>query len=814
MKKDRKFSFVRLAFLSVALLFALVLASCGGCGGGEGLEPGQVSVLINEEEIEIRAAFSEEALASAGKKVYLFELPAGVSAVDLTVMKPVGVADASGNVRFNLPVDHNGASRVYYGFFLAFYDESTNAYVPAIERPVYVENPEDIAYNPAGEDVVDSLKGLADPGTAAAVELGISHTLVELPIEKYILPGGNADAFCHVFGGESFFFDADAIAALDKKLEKYAVLGLNVFLRVYMGSAEHEIPQGLEYLGLDGETVGTGYYSVNFADERAMSAYAAFIDLLGSRYARIGIATGLIVGRGANSPSGQVGDKYIESYEHALRISHLIMRSHASCATVYAAVDSDLATRSTFLNRLAAIAIGGGNYDFGIAAELSAGSDRVWYGSPGATEQIPTNLNELTALSGSEGLLYGGESRRVIISDFAVPATGGEASLANQAASYAFSYYKVVENGTVSAFIYSSLYDGESGEGLMTAEGEKKNIFGIFAAVDTEKEIGVTVSQVITGTVWTDLYGNEELREKVIRGKSFTGSLKTDSEENYDCTPMFSIDGDSFKLFALTGDGYLGVSRAEGESYVYAAFEGGAAGVTFGPITADRLSGNYLIIPMRFDSAEESEFEFTLTLTQNDHAGEIRICAATGKLPVGENHTVVFDISSLTSGKLECDAVISLSVSGDAPFTVTLGEFLAGNVPPSVWLIILIVALCAVGAAGIAVLLVLWFRKAYGAKKAEGDEESSDGEKTEAGEKDKTVDEPDRGRAVTVRDMKNRQTASRTAQQTAQSTASRSAYHTASRPAQNTVRQVAMSNTASRPAQSAEKADGEDKNQN
>ena len=179
---------------------------------------------------------------------------------------------------------------------------------------------------------------------------------------------------------------------------------------------------------------------------------------------------------------------------------------------------------------------------------------------------------------------------------------------------------------------------------------------------------------------------------------------------------MFALDGESFEKFEAVG-GYLGLKREKGYSSVYAEFSEGVrdASVIMKSISAEKLSGNYLLIPMKIESEIEQTYGFTLVLTQRDPSGESVTYTAKGNIQSGKKQTAVFDISRFTEIKLDRDVTVTLIPSGeqDCKFTVLLDAFYSGNEPPDVfWTVVIIIACCLVGIA-LVVLFVIWFRKNY-----------------------------------------------------------------------------------------------------
>ena len=768
MKKMSKHTYFRLALLLITFFVMLIITSCDGCGSKSSLEPGQVSAMIEDDgKLVVRASFSKDMAESyKGKKLYLFELNPGDGMSSIDSMEPIGEVDMGEDVSFTLSFDNNGAPRICSGFVTAFYDSSLNKYSPTVVRPIYVSNPEKVAEHTADATDYWSIKGISDPGLTHATALGISHTVVDITIEDYLLAAGSSEALCHVFGGQSYYFNADAIDELDSKISGYSSMNVNVFLRVYLGAVGEEIGE-LSFLSHRDAEKGREYYGINFSDSKALVSYCAFVDLLADRYCD-GRVSSLIVGRGANSPECEVNSNYIESYELALRLSHNILRSHYSNATVYAAVDKNLKSSgrpsgksaADFMFELAAIAEYAGDYGYGISAEMAATSDRVWYDNPNTELLTPADIGALTNdMASRDELLFNNKIRSIIITDFYIDCDlQSEASVSNRAASYAYTYYRAVDNGYIDAFIYSSVESLEV-DGLISGGINENAIYGIFAAIDTDRDIFATVDSVIQSSSWTELYEKEGLREEVVCGSLFSGSVKFGGIDGYDYSPMFTLDGESLEKFEAVG-GYLGLRREDGYSSIYAEFSDSTdnAAIIVRDIPSDQLSGDYFIVPMKIESEADQNYGFSLVLSQRDQSGKSVIYTSRGIVQSGKKNTAVFDISGFTDKMLECDVTVALIPIGEQScrFTVLLDAFCSGNRPPDpFWTIFIIVACCLVLTALI-VLFVIWFKKNYKPKT----EEKKEADNENKNENDKPM--------PTVSQIKKQQTSQRTAQQTAE----------------------------------------------
>ncbi len=734
MKKTLKLSILTI-FVTLAL--AASLASCSA----RGVDAGEARAVLSDsgEEVTVEIAFTEQVInANADKTLYLFRIDAGAAAYDLASLSPSAEMKMTDYARVTVPLFENGSSALYGSFVFATYDGLKNSYSVLSDR-LYVENPERLAPKDGEAQKFESIKGVNAESTSLAISLGVSHSLIDIKLEDYIAAADDEHTVRHEFDGTSSFFSRDAIAALDEKLASLDRAGSAIYLRIGLGTAEKELPDEKKFLSYPATAAGEELYPINFGNRAAFSAYSAFCDLIADRYA-VTADISFILGRASNS--AELGDEQSElasgafasEYAAALRVTYNILRSRTAGGEVFASIDNRLtATRSSehlsaeaFLVALD-LAVGrSSDFPWGVAAECGAGSvsgDRVWYDSENVSLITPTNLSGLTeSLLGRDDLMFGGWARPAIISDLLIATVdGSRASESNQAASYAFTYYQAVKDGKLSALIYGDVFDGESSSfGLLGALGEKE-ICDMIRAIDTDADINDRVGELIGGA-WNALAENRELYDRVVRGKYLSGAATLGSSEGYELSPLVGFERGELDNFSTVGSVRLMLDKVGGISKLTASFdpESGEkpSGIAVFGIDPSLIGGEYIMLPLTVrpdgDAVVES-YELTLTLLQNDPAGESRNYSSSVKVTPGAAVTAVFDISAFSEAKLDDDVTLLLTVSGSdgLPFTLKLDEVLSAKQPKTVIWIIVLVSLCVLVLAGAVTVFIIWFRKNY-----------------------------------------------------------------------------------------------------
>lgn len=731
--------FKKILCVTVFLLSMILLFSCGEEIVGEGQMAAKL--VSSGDEIKITATFSADVVdANRDNTLYLFELAPGNDIKDIQELSPIAQANFGASVSFTVPFSDAGADRIASGFAVAVFDSARNSYTSVSDCIAYISNPEELADNKQEYPKLHSIKGVYAENLTDAVTLGVSHTVIDLAIEDYLLLSGDGAAVLHNFYGESYYFDRDAVEQLDKKIIGYSDLGINIYLRVYLGSAYSELEEGYRSLSYPSTEAGREYYSINVNDPSAAKAFCAFVDLITERYTRedrlYGFAPSLILGRGensahlGNSQSELLAGEYVEDYAVAARMAHNILRSNYANGRFYISTDKYLSSSrgaehmsaTSFVVAFSGAAHRQGDYAWNVSTELSAPvatNDRIWYDTENTTVLTPNNLSALTeGLLSRVELLYDGNMRHAVISDFELYCQKeSEASEFNQAASYAYTYYRAVADGKIEALIYSTVCDTESRSTGLRFENATKDIYDIVRTIDTDRELPEGFESLI-GAAWSALYEDRELRNKVERGKSSGGAAKIDERENYRVDTLFGFDDGTLMGFSPVSGGYVGLVREEGGSRLKAelkATDGMPVGIICTWIDERSLAGQYLIVPLSISSSDPSVNAFTLTLSLLQNGEQVRNYTSSLEIAGGEHTTAVFDISDFTGSKIAETVSLQLSVNAgkSADITLFIDEILTGKEPENIVLVLVIIGLVLLFVAGLITAFVLWFRKHY-----------------------------------------------------------------------------------------------------
>ena len=649
-------------FLCLSLLLPAVLTGCQT----------KPAVLQNEilsvkpdgkGHITVTAALTQGFLDSyTEKKVYLFEIPAAYAAdVDLEELDPVAELRPKAELRFRIPILDGVRSRLFSAYLVASYDPATRLY-KALTYPKSATDLSALAQSAHEGKADGSIKGLISDHPADAIRLGISHTIIDVPMEALIVSGWQEGAVSYVWNGATAYLNGEALAALDEEVGAYAAAGVHVYLRFLLGEATEQTPLCLYFLKNITPDTQAESYAVNMTDPQTVEIMEGFFDFMADRYATpeekmmpvLGFILGARVNHEAACNFAGVGslDEYVVNYEKLVRIAHTALKSHASDGRAYVSLDSARMVHNqaghwdvaAFLSEFNSVCVKGGNYDWYPACELYADTASVWVADAGrdAVHYTLQSLGTLTdLLAGDVYRTPDGQERKLLISRVAIPAVPVHETASHeldlcQAASYAYTYMTCVENGSVEALIYGAYADEattaetqslcgiwkvtetESADGseTRTVITEKRPLYDTFKIMDTSD--AATLSDGLTAIIG-EPYNK---LERLLAGGTYPvttvsgqAALRTSVSESRKSNPLFAFDEGTLHGFGDAGHlTYLELKRAEilNAGILYARFDREAV--------CDPMGISVTVPATRLMGGEELLFDLYAGAVRNVHA--------------------------------------------------------------------------------------------------------------------------------------------------------------------------------------------------
>jgi len=538
-------------------------------------------------EIQLTADYVKE---HKNMQLGLFELLPHQSTSELGTMSPVKTFKVAEKVRFTLPYIVGNMNRLYSKFVVAGQaaDGSWNIVTPA----KYIENTSMLAENNAPYPTGSSKKGLQVQLFGDAQQLGVQHTVINVPVNEYIL-GENSDAaMSFVYNGQTFYLDKTRIATLDHRVKTYTEAGINVYFNLILTASPADAHPTVRSLYYENADPAAALFALNTRSETAMKAFQAFVDYFCARYTRAdhayGFVPALILGfevnnnRVWNNAGSMDMAQAVYSYCTAFRVTYTAMNSHYSEGRVYISLGSNFASAASepsiavdpaldypakeFLSIFAGAIKNSGDLPWGVSINPYASDPSMtqyWsdtYAEDNADTPFITmkNIGVLTDFLAQEDYLYDGDMRSVIIGEFGISGDpADEASLTMQAAAYALAYFTAARNEHIDAFIYHRHVDhsGESqyyglwsnAAGTTMEPAAKKTIYNVFAQIDTERceEVTSFVKQTVGSGAW-DLAMNDKVKYKEFNARTVLAALAaspSDYAKGYTAKVLFDLTG-------------------------------------------------------------------------------------------------------------------------------------------------------------------------------------------------------------------------------------------------------------------------------
>ena len=645
-----------------------------------------------------------------GKDLYLFELRPENTVDNLSSITPLLIGQINKKV---VVANLEFTKAKLYSSYVVTVKADDGSFVPLSGRG-YITNPEILAQNNLPFPEKNTKKGLVTQIGSDAQYLGAAHTTISIDLNEYMHASYRENSIAYINGGQTFYFPLDKINALDHKVKVLTESGMNVYFNIILGK---DNGSGLSSVFPLCGGSDASYYAINTDTVSSVRYYTAFCEFITSRYSKTsqnGFVPGYILGYEVDSVNwnyaGEIPfDEYVQSFENAYRILYSAAKSTHSESRVFVSVSNIFNTTENtpnsygykaFLDEFSKSVKAGGDIDWSLAVNPypSDFANTEFWADERATSSLDTefltvkNLNVLSEYMHTEPMLYGGDTRNIIIAEFGLSGNFDDAKNNDcQAAAYALAYAIVDKNPDIDAFIYyrQTDYPGESAKfGLWTsiATGSlspvnKKAIYTIFKYADTDDYLeGLNMAKAFCPT---ELY-DEYVKDYTPTSRRLTYEsipvVKSDIRPTFKETTLFdlslgsadgfypanscsfvelrqvSADSPETRLYArmnpVSGNTYMGISRMLDENK---QIDGSFLTLKFKAVTPQTETVNVMLrldgfedgIPAVYEgvvqtnSNEDSELSFKIADFVKKTDGDIRSLKlwfkpSTGSLSDGE----------------------------------------------------------------------------------------------------------------------------------------------------------------------------------
>lgn len=521
------------AFVLTALLFALPVLCA------DTVTEGITSVtLIREKDIiklDLRASLSKaEAENRKGETLYIFELYPYQSVSTIETETPVGQVKAAENMAFTLDFE-TGSQRIYSKFLLARKQPDGSYSIFGWAR--YIENPQLLAAETYDYPTYPSKKGLIVQLTSDAQELGISHTVINVAVNEYLLDAKSANSIDYIYDNTTYYLNREKLERLDYRIKQFTEAGIHCYLNIILSRPAQDMPQKLSCLYAAPEVTTASLYAFDVANRDSVMYLESFLDFIARRYTasdrQYGFAGSFIFGyevnrnRGYNYMGAKSLDSYLNSYITAFRIASTALRSVYANGRIYLSIGNNFNVASgdpaitadasldysarNLLEAFAAKVRYSGDIPWGIAASAYPSEPNItdFRQDTLVSDTVDTpyismaNIDVLCDLMGKDEYLYLNNRRNLVISEFGISAEADSSALITQAAIYALAYYKTAFNPYIEALIYHRQVDNADETGLyyglwtktvdsFCTPANTKPIYTTFKYIDTQRSLLTT----------------------------------------------------------------------------------------------------------------------------------------------------------------------------------------------------------------------------------------------------------------------------------------------------------------------------------
>lgn len=635
------FSFERkntaLRLLAVILAVIMLIPSLAACTQSQPITESKITeatVTKDGDKISIKAQFTEKTLSALPKnaKLHLLEYTSDMDvASDAADAEDLGEAKAKENVSFEVALDDGVRTRRYSSFVIASYDEEKDTYTPL--TPLAAIRFEAAEAKEQKDDKPEiSIKGLATDSAAMALKLGAAHALVEVRLERLLIDAWQDDAVPYVYDGVTYYLRGSELSRIDGLVKTYSDNGVRVYLRFVLKDVGEELENTVGGLAFPSAEDAKSYL-VNMDNPSTARRMEGALDFLACRYSETaeednGFCNRFVIGQNVNntekyaSCGGLDKARVMSVYEKLVRIANTALVTYNEIGYAYISVDSAWRTGSwkgeEFVASFATEAAARGDYAWQVSCGLYASTPEVWEDKTDdyLTPDMLSSVSDLLALRKYK--FNETDVRGILIHDFDIPGDSSE----NQAASYAYAYYRAMEAG-VEALIYSTLRDGDETErGILSNSSDSivgnKPLCEVFKTVDTdncgeavkfaEQKIGLRFSQVASAL------GDNAHPVVRVDGAAGVGG------ETKDTPILYSFDGDMHGFTPTANVKYseFEYSEAFGAAYLNMALENngrsGGDGVYVTLTGADILKAEEMIITLYAGDPTSADKNSTVTL--------------------------------------------------------------------------------------------------------------------------------------------------------------------------------------------------------
>ena len=648
----------------------------------------------NGRYVEITGGFSKSDVdLYKGRTLQLY----GVSAGNRIGDEPAIEKDVKARTSVSLQTPVRDAAVCAY---VIGYEDGEGGYV-AVTNYAYIQNPDALASETYERPAVRGKKGLNTDLFADAQLLGVSHAVIDLPINEYIKTG-TSDATVYKTASGTYYFDKALTSLLEYRVKTYTDAGIRVYFRLLLTPSKED---QAGYLYFPDADQSARYFTVNTNSKQACDVVYAFVSYLAEKFSgagRTGFAADYIVGyevnsnRYTNNAGAMSVSEYTEIYSKLVRIVDSASRSVYSGSRVYVPFANNFTKPSSdnnadptldysltdLLSHLSSHIKNGGDIPYEICVDpyniergkadfKDAEGSEYSYDAKYVTMD---NINILTSLLSQPAYMYDGQRRRVLIGEVSYSSGSGSADEQRaQAAAFALAYYKAEANGEIEAIIYGRHVDRASDgdnfglytrvSGTENTADQQKTVYRVFRYIDTDYSSVITepflsyYGIVSWGEAVSGYSSSDKTRAKVISG---AGTTDDPGRSELSLSRITDFNNDELLFYPsenarmITTEKNAELSSLYGSEYSLIAelnmtdvpeYRGVSANGGF-----DIGGAEYAVIDMKLEgSVKNGISDVMFVIKGRDGDGGKVVYEGISAAEMGQNYRIYFDISEFVS---------------------------------------------------------------------------------------------------------------------------------------------------------------------
>lgn len=312
----KRFFTALMAIAIIALNLSLAVYANDDNGGEENKDILSYSCKYDSEnqKIEISGTMNHERYVEyKDYTLIIYEVPFGMSEYDVVGNKPI--AEVAVSVKFHFYFNVDGISSKYsrYAVFLCSPQRELTLSTEAQYPEISLEYTTPIKSG--------SYKGIATENASDASYIDAGTVILPIYVDSFISPLSNG--YIHIVDDKQFYFDKEYVEKLDSEIASLSISGARVYLQILFNRSTSDMIMNVDV------TNKAEFYMPDLSDEEVILCLDALAGFLSERYngESNGIISGFITGKALDEADryNYFGYKTLDKYTEACALYAIIV---------------------------------------------------------------------------------------------------------------------------------------------------------------------------------------------------------------------------------------------------------------------------------------------------------------------------------------------------------------------------------------------------------------------------------------------------------------------------------------------------------